>query len=309
MNRATKWGLVVAPLFFGAVVLAAPEKGRKATTELDTTLADVKQTLGFVPSFIKQVPAFALPGAWAEMKGLSLNPNTALPPKIKELMALAVAAQIPCEYCIYAHTTAARDAGATQEEIGEAVVGAALVRHWSTFLNGIQTDDTKFRAEVMGAVQQMKKASTQDPMQPPMQPPTGALANAEAAYEQIGQLYGMVPDFLRKFPKPGIAGAWQQMRDYEMSPATTLEPKYKSLIAVAVGSQVPCRYCVFADTEFAKVGGATEDELNESIAVAALVRHWSTVLNGLNVSMTAFRKDIDRMSMEAKKRAQTSAAR
>ena len=41
-----------------------------------------------VPAFIKLVPELALPGAWMDMKGLQLNPGTALPGKMKELMGL-----------------------------------------------------------------------------------------------------------------------------------------------------------------------------------------------------------------------------
>ena len=85
------------------------------------------------------------------MKGLQLNPNTALPGRTKELIGLAVAAQVPCRYCIVAHTEFAKLNGASAAEIGEAVAMAAITRHWSTFLNGIQTDEAKFRAEIAHA--------------------------------------------------------------------------------------------------------------------------------------------------------------
>src|SRR5207244_2186489 len=81
----------------------------------------------------------ALPGAWEEMKGLQLNPSTALPGRAKELIGLAVAAQIPCHYCIIAHTEFAKLNGANAEEIGDAVAMAALTRHWSPVLTGTQT--------------------------------------------------------------------------------------------------------------------------------------------------------------------------
>ncbi len=68
--------------------------------------------------------------------------------KTRELIALGVAAQIPCEYCIYAHDKNARAAGASEAEIREAVATAAHVRHWSTVLNGMSYDFEKFKAEV-----------------------------------------------------------------------------------------------------------------------------------------------------------------
>ena len=62
-------------------------------------------------------------------------------------MGLAVAAQIPCAYCVYFHTAAARANGATDEEIKEAVAMAAIVRHWSTVMNGMQVDLATFKQE------------------------------------------------------------------------------------------------------------------------------------------------------------------
>ena len=88
-----------------------------------------------------------LPGVWDEMKGLQLNPNTALAGRTKELIGLGVAAQVPCHYCI-SPTPLLRASTAPAHEIGEAVAMAALTRHWSTYLNGIQIDEGKFRGEI-----------------------------------------------------------------------------------------------------------------------------------------------------------------
>ena len=65
-----------------------------------------------------------------------MNPAGALDGKTKQLIALGVAAQIPCAYCVYATTKAAKAAGATDAQIKEAIATAALVRFNSTMLNG-----------------------------------------------------------------------------------------------------------------------------------------------------------------------------
>ena len=113
----------------------------------DATLKDIEKTLGTVPSFFKAFPADALDGAWDQMKSLQLNPATAIPGKYKELIGLAVAAQIPCRYCIYFHTEAAKLNGAADPEVKEALLMAAVTRQWSTVLNGLQIDEAQFRAE------------------------------------------------------------------------------------------------------------------------------------------------------------------
>ena len=47
-------------------------------------------------------------------------------------------------------TMSAREAGATDEEIREAVAMAALTRHWSTILNGMQIDFEGLKREFSG---------------------------------------------------------------------------------------------------------------------------------------------------------------
>jgi AhpD family alkylhydroperoxidase len=272
-------------------------RAARATPEADAARGDIQKTFGFVPGFMKLVPDLALPGAWMDFKGLLLNPATALPPKVKDLVGLAVAAQIPCEYCIYAHTEFAKLNGATDAEISEAVAMGALTRKWSTFINGIQTDESKFRMEIGQLVTNMKKMMASGATPPRPMPVT----DGKAALKEVEQSFGMVPEFLRRYPQEGLAGAWTEMRDLEMNPTTAISGKYKSLIGIAVSAQIPCKFCIIADTEFAKLEGATERELTEAVAVSGLVRHWSTVINGRQADKAAFKKDINRLVAGAKK--------
>jgi AhpD family alkylhydroperoxidase len=100
------------------------------------------------PPFLKAIePHAAVGSAWQEWMAV-FNPKGALDGKTKELIGLAVAAQVPCEYCIYAHTLGARHAGATDEEIKEAVAASALVRKMSTELNGNQYDLADFKKQI-----------------------------------------------------------------------------------------------------------------------------------------------------------------
>jgi AhpD family alkylhydroperoxidase len=85
------------------------------------------------------------------------------------------------------------------------------------------------------------------------------------------------------------------MRDVQLNPATAISGKNKELMGLAVASQVPCRFCIIAHTEFAKLNGATDAEITEAIAMAAFTRDMSTMLNGMQVDEAQFRKDIDRL--------------
>ena len=137
--------------------------GSAMAQDASSAYRDIEATLGSVPTFFKMFPEEGIAGAWTEFKTVQLNPKTALSGKEKELIGLAVAAQIPCSYCIYFHTAAARLNGATDAEIREAVAMSAITRHWSTVLNGMQVDPAGFRQEtdtvLRLASERMKTAS------------------------------------------------------------------------------------------------------------------------------------------------------
>jgi AhpD family alkylhydroperoxidase len=97
--------------------------------------------------FADTYPEHALQAA-LEARAVLEGEDAALDAKTRELIALGVSAQIPCTYCIYAHTENARAAGATEQEIREAVATAATTRQWSTVLNGMAYDLDAFKAEV-----------------------------------------------------------------------------------------------------------------------------------------------------------------
>ena len=142
-SAASAFTLAAAALF--ASTGASAQDQRKA---VDDTLRDIQATLGVVPGFFRAFPEAGLPGAWAEFKQIQVAENTKLSPKVKQLIGLAVSAQVPCSYCVYFHTEVAKAYGATPDEIKEAVALAAISRHWSTVLNGMAIDMTTFRAEV-----------------------------------------------------------------------------------------------------------------------------------------------------------------
>ena len=295
-----------AALLCAAILNLAGLAAAEEPSPADAARADIKATLGFVPEFLAKVPDNALPGAWAEMKGLQMNPNTALPPKIKELIGLAVAAQIPCEYCIYAHKKFCSLSGGTDAEMDEAIVMSALTRHWSTIIQGNQTWMKDFKASIDRIVAQAKKSAASGE-QPPAGPPAD-VTDAASTNAQIKQMFGEVPGFMQKVPPEAAAGAWKTMRDVEMNPNTAIPGKYKSLIGLAVASQVPCKFCNYADTEFAKLEGATDREIHEAIAMAAITRFWSTWLNGSALDKKAFQRDIDKLVRNAERQMKQQAA-
>lgn len=278
---------------------AAQAQDPAPSAEAQATYADIKKTLGLVPTFLRAFPEEAVSAAWDEFKGVQLNPSSAIPPKYKELIGLAVAAQIPCRYCIYFHTKAAGLGGATERETKEAVVMAAIVRKWSTVLNGMQTDEAKFRAELAATLAYVKK--------PHPAPPAINVTDAPSAYRDMEATLGGVPTFMRQFPEVGIAGAWREFKTMQLGSQTAVPGKYKELIGLAVASQIPCRYCIAFHTETARLNGATDAEIREAVAMAGLTRHWSTFLNGTLTDEATFKHETDQAIANVRKKMSVAA--
>lgn len=143
-------GILVMAAVFGIIFTLGVAKA-DAPTSAEVAVAEMKEMFGKIPPRMQNYPESAKAAGWELIKSTDLNKNTALPLKVRELIGLAVSSQIPCKYCIYYHQRAAKAAGASEEEISEAVHMSSLVRHWSTVLYGNESDFDAFKAEVDAA--------------------------------------------------------------------------------------------------------------------------------------------------------------
>jgi len=294
MFQSSKKTSILAAFAATGLTLGAALPAAAAPSAADAARADMKKTLGFVPQFVSAIPDPLLPGLWDETKNFHNNPKTALSNKHKDLIALAVASQSGQASAVYAYGRCARANGASQDEAGEAVAIAALARRYSTFINGIQVDENRFRREINKVVSDIQKAASGK--DPPPAPKPIAVVNAKSALADIQQSFGSVPEFMEKMPPEAVAGAWRQLRDLEMNPQTALPGKMKSLISLAVAAQIPCKYCIIADTAFAKLEGASDREIREAVTMAGIARSFGTLIEGLEVDEVAFRRDWDRLT-------------
>lgn len=96
--------------------------------------------------FSDSMPEHAM-GKILESYGTLQGEGSSLDPKTRELIALAVAAQIPCSYCVYAHRNNAIKLGATETELREAAAAAGYVRMMSTIFQAAEIDLDEFMAE------------------------------------------------------------------------------------------------------------------------------------------------------------------
>jgi AhpD family alkylhydroperoxidase len=287
-KRVLRWALAASLLTVAGVF---PSPGAQAqevagSDAASATRADIAKTLGFVPRFFQRMADAAVSGMWTEMKGLQLNPNSALTGKTKELIGLGVSGQVPCRYCAYAHTEFAKLNGATSAELAEATAVAGLSRQFTAYTHGNRVDEATSRADLQRIVDQLKKSRTGTT--------SIQVVDATSARKDIESTFGFVPAFLARIPETALPGAWRELKELRLS-KTSLSPKDKALIALAVASQVPSEPCIATETEFAKLAGASDKEVAEAVGMAAITRNMSTMLNGQMTDEKAFQSDIDKL--------------
>ncbi len=114
-------------------------------SDVEATLRDIEETLGFVPGFW-ELNDEDLVNEWPNFKRYALG-ETAIPPKYKELIGLAIAANIKCPYCQHFHREAAKMHGATDEELKEIAFLASWTARYSAMIHGMDYDYDTFEDE------------------------------------------------------------------------------------------------------------------------------------------------------------------
>ena len=158
----------------------------------------------------------------------------ALSHKLKEVMAIACASATGCEFCLELHAKGAQKAGATQEEVGEALMIATAAMAGAGFAHGAlayqaydeSTDDELFKKSYLMNTMAMKEAAPKD----------------------FQAFFGFTNSVM-------VEGA--------------LSKKDKELIAVAVTHVTACPYCIDTHVKQAKKLGATKEEITDAIFVAS----------------------------------------
>ena len=109
----------------------------------EITLKDIEKTLGMVPGFMKALPKEVLAQEWPLFNKYNFG-ETEIPAKYRELMGLAVAANIKCPYCTLFHKGAAMMNGATEEELAETAFLASYTARWSAIIHAQHYDYDTF---------------------------------------------------------------------------------------------------------------------------------------------------------------------
>jgi AhpD family alkylhydroperoxidase len=119
-------------------------------------------------------------------------------------------------------------------------------------------------------------------------------AERQAIYQEMEAMLGIVPSFFKKVPDNTLKLEWELMKQVQMVPGA-IPNKYRELIGVAVSSVTKCQYCSYFHTEFAKLNGATDAEIEDAIHYAKSTAGWSTWINGYQMDYEQFTKEVDQI--------------
>jgi AhpD family alkylhydroperoxidase len=108
---------------------------------------------------------------------------------------------------------------------------------------------------------------------------------------EIKEMLGLVPSFFNRVPDRFLDHEWTLFRDLQLG-ETLIPNKYKELMLLAVHSETRCRYCILFHTEAARLHGATDEEIQETVHLAKLSAGWSVYLNGMSTDYDQFAEEL-----------------
>lgn len=114
--------------------------------EYDEVYDDIETTLGIVPGYLEAIPEESLVNEWPNLKQFLFGEGT-IDPKTREMIGLAMAATLGCEYCRHFHKGAAELHGATEEELSELFFLASYTPRYSAMLQAQDYDMNQFQSE------------------------------------------------------------------------------------------------------------------------------------------------------------------
>jgi AhpD family alkylhydroperoxidase len=116
------------------------------------------------------------------------------------------------------------------------------------------------------------------------------MATKTEMFQEVTEVFGQVPSWLKDAPETALAAVWTLMRDFYLA-ETNIPNKYKELIGIAVSGATRCRYCALFHTEAARVFGATDAEIAEASMMGGFTMLASTFINAEQVDYDQFKRE------------------
>jgi AhpD family alkylhydroperoxidase len=123
---------------------------------------------------------------------------------------------------------------------------------------------------------------------------TGNNPTRQEVYNDMEATLGVVPTFMKMIPDNSLGLEWELMKQVQMMPGA-IPNKYRELIGVAISAVTKCKYCAYFHTQFAKLNGATDAEIEDALHYAKSSAGWSAYINGAQADYDQFCRDVDQI--------------
>jgi len=98
---------------------------------------------------------------------------------------------------------------------------------------------------------------------------------------------GFVPGFMEAVPEETLVHEWPVFKRHTLG-ETTIPPKYRELMQLAVAATQKCQYCEAFHSGVAELNGASSDELAETGVLASLTTRWSAIIHAQQYDYDTF---------------------
>ncbi len=111
-------------------------------------------------------------------------------------------------------------------------------------------------------------------------------------YEEMEQVLGLVPSMFKSIPDASLELEWGLFKKVQLE-GLSLDGKQRELIGLGISAVTKCRYCIYFHSVIAKLNGATDEEIQETIHYAKATAGWSAYINGMALNYNEFTKEMD----------------
>ena len=119
-------------------------------------------------------------------------------------------------------------------------------------------------------------------------------------YEEMEHMLGLVPSMFKSIPDASLELEWSLFKKVQLEGAS-LDGKQRELIGLGISAVTKCRYCVYFHSVMAKLNGASDEEIQETIHYAKATAGWSAYINGMALDFNEFTKEMDAICAHVRK--------
>lgn len=114
-------------------------------------------------------------------------------------------------------------------------------------------------------------------------------------YNEIRDAWGQVPELFELLPDDVLALEWELIQQVQFEGA--LPGKYRELVGLGIATASHCRPCAILHTALARVFGATDAEIDETIRYAGMAGRHGEALDRLTLDIddATFRSEVARI--------------